>query len=178
MRYSIMWIAFFSCPALADEICQISASAKSGAYVKVPIHVAPTSTSDVDELAPEYRDEATGAILGARFVVTEMRNGWAHVTDVTDWSRTVPGPDGWISVVNIVLAPQTYRGFAVASPSSKVAWEGDNWPLAEALIDCKGEWGKVRLRAAAEAEVVTAWVRGFCDDQSAPCEGATGDGGD
>jgi hypothetical protein len=177
MRNWILWVTLLGSPAMAQDACQIAASARTGSYMKVPIHAAPTSTSEVLEVAPEYRDEATGRVLGARFVVVEMRNGWARVTNVTDWSRTVSASDGWIGAINIALAPQTYRGFAVASPSSKLIWEGTNWPAAEVLIDCKGEWGKVRLRTAEAAESVTAWVRGFCDNQADICEGVGGDGG-
>lgn len=177
MRNWILWVTVLvGSPAIAQDACQIAASARTGSFMKVPIHAAPTSTSEVLEVAPEYRDEATGAVHGARFVVTEMRNGWARVTNVTDWSQTVSISGGWIGAINIALSPQTYRGFAVASPGSKVVWEGTNWPAADVLIDCKGEWGKVRLRTGDDAEAVTAWVRGFCDDPSGTCEGVTGDG--
>jgi hypothetical protein len=175
MRHWILWVAVLGSPAMAQDACQIAASAKAGSFMKVPIHAAPTSTSELLDVAPEYQDPATGTNLGARFVVTEMRNGWARVTNVTDFSQTVPGPDGWIGAINIALAPQTFRGFAVASPSSKLVWEGTAWPTAEVLVDCKGEWGKVRLRSAADAETVTAWVRGFCDTPGTACEGVTGD---
>jgi hypothetical protein len=126
------------------------------------------------EIAPPYRDEASGAIYGARFVVTEVRAGWAYVTGVTDWSGTVQGPDGWIGAVNIVVQPQTTRGFAVASAASKVVWEGQDWPKAEALVECKDDWGKILILGSGGASV-NAWVRGFCNDQSAPCDGVTGD---
>jgi hypothetical protein len=177
MRNWILWVTLLGSPAMAQEACQIAASARTtGTFTKVPIHAAPTSTSEVLEIAPEYLDPTSGNALGARFVVTEMRNGWAHVTNVTDWSQTVVGPDGWIGAINIALAPQTFRGFAVASPSSKIVWEGAAWPVAEVLLECKGEWGKVRLRGAADAESVTAWVRGFCDDPTGTCPEVTGDG--
>jgi hypothetical protein len=175
MRNWILWVTLLGSPAMAQDACQIAASARTGSFMKVPIHAAPTSTSEVLEIAPEYRDETTGTPLGARFVVVEMRNGWARVTNVTDWSQTVAGSDGWIGAINIVLAPQTFRGFAVPSSSSKIVWEGANWPSAEVLIDCKGEWGKVRLRGAEDTEPVTAWVRGFCDNPSATCDGVIGD---
>lgn len=177
MRNWIYWVALLGSPAMAQDSCEIAASARTGSFMKIPIHAAPTSTSEVLEVAPEYRDDATGAVLGARFVIAEMRNGWARVTNVTDWSQTVPGSDGWIGAINIALAPQTYRGFAVASPSSKVIWEGTDWPAAEVLIDCKGEWGKVRVRTEADAEPVTAWVRGFCDNPTETCTDVIGDGG-
>ena len=178
MRNWILWVTLLGSPAMAQDACQIAASARTtGSFMKVPIHAAPTSTSEVLEVAPEYLDEATGNVLGARFVIAEMRNGWARVTNVTDWSQTVVGPDGWIGAINIALVPQTYRGFAVASPSSKIVWEGTEWPTAELLIECKGEWGKVRLRGGEDPTPVTAWVRGFCDTPDATCEGVTGDGG-
>lgn len=175
MRCLLIWLALVGSPAMAQEACQLAASARTGSFVKVPIHAAPISTSEVIDIAPEYRDAATGAVLGARFVIREMRGGWARVTDVTDWSRSVKGPDGWIGALNIVLIPQTSRGFEVASASSKVAWEGKDWPVAEVLLDCKGEWGKVRLQGSDGSAPVTAWVRGFCDDQAAACDGVTGD---
>jgi hypothetical protein len=177
MRYSIIGVVLLGTPAMAQDVCQIAASARTGSFVKIPIHAAPSSTSEPLGIAPEYKDESSGNVLGARFVVTEMRNGWARVTGVTDWSKTVPGEEGWISAMNVVLKPQTNRAFDVASPASKVAWEGDDWPIAEVLLDCKGEWGKVRLRGADSPDVVTAWVRGFCDDQAGSCEDVTGDAG-
>lgn len=175
MRSTIMWLVLLGSPAMAEGACQIAASAKAGEYVKVPMHAAPTSTSEALGLAPDYRGGEGGVVLGARFVVTEMRNGWAFVTGVTDWSGAVPAPDGWINAINIVLVPQTNRGFAVASPASKVVWEGTDWPKAEVLLECKGEWGKVLIRADDGAGSINAWVRGFCDDPTKPCEGVTGD---
>ncbi|NJS39998.1 MAG: hypothetical protein HC783_14380 [Rhodobacteraceae bacterium] len=174
MRYSVLWVVLLGSPALAQDACQIAASAKTAAFAKVPIHAAPVSTSEVLDVAPSYQAEG-GAVLGARFMIAEVRGGWARVTGVTDWSGAVQGPDGWIGGLNIVLLPQTNRGFAVASAGSKVVWEGNEWPVADGLSDCKGEWGKVRLQGADGAGAVTAWVRGFCDDQSAACEGVTGD---
>ena len=175
MRFCLICLISFGAPAMAQETCRIAASARTGAFMKVPIHAAPTSTSEVLDIAPEYRDANGGPTLGARFVVTEMRNGGARVTEVTDWSRTVPASDGWVGVVNIQLMPQSRRGFAVASPSSLVLWEGEGWPMAEVLLACKGDWGRVRLREPGDAEPVDAWVRGFCDDQAAPCEDVSGD---
>jgi len=175
IRNSMMWVALLASPAMAQGTCQIAASAKTGQFLKVPIYAAPSSTSEVLGVAPEYREGTDGPSLGARFVVTEMRNGWARATGVTDWSGTVPGPDGWIGPMNIMLMPQTRRGFAVASASSNTVWEGEDWPVAEGLLDCQGEWGKVRLLPVGGEAVITAWVRGFCDDQAKPCEGVTGD---
>ena len=175
MRYSILCVLLLGTPVMAEGACQIAASARTAGVTKVPIHVAPTSTSDIIEIAPEYRAEDGGAVLGARFTVVEMRNGWARVTDVTDWSGAVPGPDGWINAINVALAPQTNLAFDVASPASKVLWEGPEWPKAEVLIDCKGEWGKVLIRSPDGTGSVNAWVRGFCGDPTIPCEGVTGD---
>lgn len=175
LRSSVIWVGLVATSAMAQGDCQIAASARTGQFLKVPIHAGPTPTSEVIDIAPEYRDGPDGAILGARFVVSEMRNGWARVTNVTDWSGTVPGPDGWIGPTNIMLLPQTRRGFAVASGSSQVVWQGEDWPVAEGLLECRGEWGRVRLLPAEGGPAVMAWVRGFCDDQAGPCEDVTGD---
>jgi hypothetical protein len=175
MRNAIFWVVMLASPAVAQDTCQIAASARTAAFPTVPIHAAPTSTSEVLDVAPQYQENGTGPVLGARFVVTEMRSGWARVTGATDWSGQVEVSDGWIGASNVVLSPQTYRGFAVASASSKVMWEGGQYPVAEVLIECKGEWGKVRLRSADGTGAATAWVRGFCDDPVHGCEGITGD---
>jgi hypothetical protein len=175
MRYAIILGLLLGVPAVAQASCQIVASAKTGQFLKVPIYAGPSSTSEVLGIAPEYRVGTNDPGLGARFVVTEMRNGWARVSEVTDWSGEVPGPDGWIGPMNIMLIPQTRRGFAVASAASQVVWEGEDWPQADGLLDCQGEWGRVRLLPAEGAATITAWVRGFCDDQAKPCEDVTGD---
>jgi hypothetical protein len=177
VRSSVIWVALLGTPAIAQDVCQVAASAKAGASLKVPIHLLPTSTSEVLEVAPQYSEASDGVVRGARVIVTEMHNGWARVTNVTDWTRTVSASDGWISAINIVLTPQTKRGFSVASAASKVVWEGAEWPKAEVLIDCKGEWGKVLIRGADGAGTINAWVRGFCDDPTTPCEDVVGDGG-
>lgn len=175
MRNSILVAILLATPAVAEDTCQIRASAKTAAFAKVPIYSAPTSTSEVLDVAPTYQDPAGGPVLGARFVVIGMRDGWAQVTQVTDWSGTVTASDGWIGATNVILRPQTNKAFTVASASSKVLWEGSDWPIADVLIDCKAEWGKVRMRNPDGTGATTAWMRGFCDDQAGICEDVTGD---
>lgn len=170
MRNWVMWVALLGSPAVAQEPCNIAASARVAPFTKVPVHAAPSSTSEVLEIAPEFDDG--GTMRGARLQIMAVQNGFAQAT-VTDWSRTVPPFEGWISIRNVQVSPQTNRGFAVASASSRVVWEGTEWPAAEGLVECKGEWGKVTIRDAASS--VAAWVRGFCDDQAAACDGVTGD---
>ena len=175
MRNLIFLGVMLASPAMAQNACQIAASAKTTAFAKVPIHAAPVSTSEVLDIAPEYQADGSGPALGAKFIVTEMRGGWARVTGVTDWSGEVTVSDGWIGATNVVLRAQTNRAFTVASASSKVVWEGADYPVAEVLLECKAEWGKVRLRSADGTGAATGWVRGFCDDPASGCEGVTGD---
>jgi hypothetical protein len=172
MKALLMGIAVVVCarPVLAQSTCDFQAYAVTGE--EVLIRSAPGG--EAVGVAPETRPDGEDWVFGAEFRITGMQDGWAMVTEVTDWNRTAVLPDGWIDGAQVRFGLQTGKVFAEPDAGSEVVWAGDAMPFAEGLHDCAGEWALVTARVGEDAPV-RGWARGACGIQETSCDGVQGD---
>jgi hypothetical protein len=116
---------------------------------------------------------------GSTFAIIAASNGWFYIDTVSNpvirGGRVdyVTSPvRGWINSRFIQFTILSEVGFAEPSTRARQVWTGDPRPAVARLIDCRGEWARVRLQhGGRNAE---PWFRGIC---GAPdfCEGVMGD---
>ena len=160
-------------PAAAQSICAFDAYTDF-ANPAPAIHAGPSPNSSQIGTAPHGTEAVDGFAFGAYVTVTEMQDGWAHVTNVVAWNDQTTAPDGWINGDDIQFTAQTDVMFAAPDPASDVVWETNNYSYIKTLLDCDGEWAKVIMRTDNEVDF-TGWVRGICAVQETTCDGTFGD---
>lgn len=161
--------------ALADARCGF------GAFVRPDVAGAPVVVdAPADGAAhlgamPMVNDAERG-MMGAAAQVTDVKNGFAAVTDVSAWDGEKADLEGWVSARDLAFVVQTGKGFAAPDPASEVLWQGDDWIMPDmiaGIVDCQGEW--VALELADNAAKAPVWVRGVCSGQETTCDGVKGD---
>jgi hypothetical protein len=160
-------------PAVAQSVCAFDAYTDF-ANPAPAIHAEPSAGSAQVGIAPHGSEAEDGFAFGAYVTVTEMQDGWAHVTNVVGWNDTTTAPDGWIDGENIMFTAQTDVMFAQPDPMSDVVWDVSEWPYIDALLDCDGAWAKIVFHDDDEVGH-TGWVRGICATQETTCDGIFGD---
>jgi hypothetical protein len=177
-RYGLTVLGVVVClagPAMAETVCSFEAYTVAGPGVAVQIMDAPSADAKVLGIAPLFQPEGEDVIFGAEFTVTGMQDGWARVTNLTDWERGVTAPDGWINGEFIRFIAQTEAVFAGPDAGSAVVWEStDIWANPFAVHDCTGEWAEISFRDD-QPQTVRGWVRGICGIQETTCDGVRGD---
>jgi hypothetical protein len=160
-------------PAAAQSICAFDAYTDWSGPGPA-IHAGPSADTERLGWAPHSTIDDEGSVFGAYVTVTEMQDGWAHVTDIVSWSDENTAPDGWINGDDILFTAQTDVMFAAPDPVSAVVWQLNDYSYIKALLDCDGEWAKVIIRTDNEVDF-TGWVRGICAIQETTCDGTFGD---
>lgn len=175
-------------PALADGDCSFDAFSDTdkGDAARV-VYEAPDAASKVLGVAPIYRPDGADYFFGTEFTVVSVQGDWVQVRDLRNSDGKIVGPDGWINGAHISLFAQTDMAFSQANPASDVVWSADpmdhpDWPVANALLDCDGEWALIRFSTSEVVEgalvpkaEVTGWVRGVCAQQATECDRVYGD---
>lgn len=176
--------------ALAQEPCNIPAYTWGSFGFDVAVHGGPSRISPVKGVLAKGEMGTDDEGLGAKFVVVEMVNGWARIAQVAGPDGIGPGgPEGWIHGGYIHFVAQTERGYAAPDRASPQLYPGPvaeqenaNWPYAQALLDCTGDWAQIRFDVTVRAGhdpvslgQTTAWVRGSCSNQRTTCDGVSGD---
>jgi hypothetical protein len=164
---------FLPLPATAQSVCAFDAYTDFGNPAPA-IHAGPSASSAQVGTAPHGSEVEDGFAFGAYVTVTEMRSGWAHVTNVVSWNDKTTAPDGWINGDDIQFTAQTDVMFVEPDPSTDVVWKMNDYSYIKALLDCDGEWAKVIISTDNEVDF-TGWVRGICATQETTCDGTFGD---
>jgi hypothetical protein len=183
MRVGFVWLLLLSAGAgRADGLCNFRAYTQSVPPKQVAIHAGPSADTPVLGMAPVEPPGSNFAEFGSEFRVVKMQDGWAYVTDVTSFYRTVVGPDGWIDGREVAFVAQTEMVFARPDAASGQVWSGENWPYPAAVLDCDGDWAQIVFEdfefvgADRVAKgMVTGWLRGICSIQETSCDGTFGD---
>ena len=169
--------------ALAQEACNIPAYSVGNLGVRIAVHEAPELSSPVLGALIRGENGTDDEGLGAEFTIVEAKDGWVRIAGVTGIDGVGPGgPEGWIDGAYVRFVAQAELGFAAPDAGSDVAYANQNWPFAQAVLDCSGEWAQIRfdlVQDGAEDWVAlgqtTAWVRGACSNQRTTCDGVYGD---
>ena len=122
---------------------------------------------------PMVQDPERG-VMGPSFIITDVQNGYAFVTDVKPWEGVESVPEGWVSTDDITFVAQTTKGFAAPDGSAAVLWTSTDWiypDMIAKISGCSGEWAELRLHGQPEP----VWVRGTCGNQDTTCDGVSGD---
>ncbi len=165
----------FAQSALADTPCRI------GAYVRPdvpgnPVVVDAPADGAADLGVMPMVNDADRGRMGASATITEVKNGYAAVTDIRPYQGQMLEQSGWVSARDLGFVVQTSKGFAAPDPASNVIWTGVDWISSDmftTILDCKGEW--VALQMADIAIAAPVWVRGTCAGQETTCDSVTGD---
>ena len=161
--------------AVADARCGFDAFVRPE-VVGAPVVVdAPADGAAHLGAMPMVNDPERG-MMGAGVRVTDVKNGFAAVTDVRAWEGEKADLQGWVSARDLAFVVQTGKGFAAPDPASEVVWQGDDWIMPDmiaGIVDCQGEW--VALQLADAAVQAPVWVRGVCAGQETTCDGVQGD---
>ncbi|MFZ1467920.1 MAG: hypothetical protein WAT09_02970 [Paracoccaceae bacterium] len=168
---------------LADEACRIPAYSSDSFGFDIAVHEGPSLTSPVKGVLAKGQPGTDDEGFGAEFVVVEMVGGWARIAQVTGPDGIGPGgPEGWMDGGYIQFVAQTGRGYAAPDAGSDPVYTGTEWPYAQALLDCSGDWAQIRFdvldltgRETVSLGQTTAWVRGACSNQRTTCDGLSGD---
>ena len=140
---------------------------------------------------PHHRHIAAPALRRIRgrghkvdFWVVELRDGWAHITDVGLYSETHPDrrlASGWIASNFLLFDIQSDYVFERPDPKSRIVattWfdkGGDHAPRGRPPFECQGEW--VHLMVTGHGKVERpAWARGLCGNADTTCDGLPYDG--
>ena len=182
MRLVAFLLAVSAGPVWGQVPCGFTAFALSET-ADPSIHAGPSPETPVLGHAPSQQDAPGDTIWGASMWVVEMRDGWAQVKEVSPHDGSVLELEGWIRATDLYVSIQTEVVYAAPDPASDVVYAGWEWPRAEALLDCRGDWVKVRFMSFVEttpddwveAGMKVGWLRGVCGNQETTCDGLMGD---
>lgn len=173
--FALVGLGVVSNAAFANTRCGF------GAFVRTDVAGAPVVVdAPADGAAhlgamPMVNDAERG-MMGAGAQVTDVKNGFAAVTDVSAWDGEKTDLQGWVSARDLAFVVQTAKGFAAPDPASEVLWQGEDWIMPDMIadiVDCQDEW--VALELADNAAKAPVWVRGVCSGQETTCDGVKGD---
>ncbi len=120
------------------------------------------------------------------FDVVELRNGWARITNVQNYSDNHPDqrlPSGWIASNFLLFDIQWDYVFERPDAKSRIvftAWvdkDGMHSLQGRRPFECQGDW--VHLMVAGHDKVERpAWTRSICGNAFTSCDGLPYDGPD
>ncbi len=125
-------------------------------------------------------------LRGVDIKVTAIAGDWVQIeaTKADPKYGAMATPAGWLEVHDIYFVMQTSVGFSRPDAKSRQIYATDDWIYRKAILsirDCRGGWLKLTINGSAEeregeeANIVTAWFRGFCGVEETTCDGVAYD---